>query len=215
MGLPRSPSSLRRGPRNVSRHGRCVLSAGELWGAGPIARHASRSTRRLARAVDEEPLRACPQCEQLVAPSREDLRYQVGYCSFCGSRDQLLTISEAEETGLLEPDGEGFWRVPHGPVPGWATTQPLPPLDGDDEIGLEEPCPKVSQTLRAPSTSRSGRRTSGYSSGGTVQQREALFRLLVKELRVMSREEILPTYKIPALVRAPEGQGWALEDLNL
>ncbi|MGH3118321.1 MAG: hypothetical protein ACRDQ2_14660, partial [Gaiellales bacterium] len=27
-----------------------------------------------------------------------------------------------------------------------------------------------------------------------------------KELRVMSREEILPTYKIPALVRAPEGQ---------
>jgi len=41
---------------------------------------------------------------------------------------------------------------------------------------------------------------------GTPQQRKALFRLLVKELRVMSREEILPTYKIPALVRAPEGQ---------
>ena len=41
---------------------------------------------------------------------------------------------------------------------------------------------------------------------GTVQQRKALFRLLLKELRVMSREEILPTYKIPALVRAPEGQ---------
>jgi hypothetical protein len=29
---------------------------------------------------------------------------------------------------------------------------------------------------------------------------------LVKELCVMSRKEILPTYKIPALVRAPEGQ---------
>jgi site-specific DNA recombinase len=41
---------------------------------------------------------------------------------------------------------------------------------------------------------------------GTVQQRKALFRLLVKELRVVSRDEILPTYKIPALVRAPEGQ---------
>src|SRR5215211_3174525 len=41
---------------------------------------------------------------------------------------------------------------------------------------------------------------------GTAQQRKALFRLLVKELRVVSREEILPTYKIPALVRAPEGQ---------
>jgi len=40
----------------------------------------------------------------------------------------------------------------------------------------------------------------------TPQQRKALIRLLVKELRVMSRKEILPTYKIPALVRAPEGQ---------
>ncbi len=41
---------------------------------------------------------------------------------------------------------------------------------------------------------------------GTPQQRKALVRLLVKELRVMSRQDILPTYKIPALVRAPEGQ---------
>jgi site-specific DNA recombinase len=39
----------------------------------------------------------------------------------------------------------------------------------------------------------------------TPQQKKALMRLLVKELRVMSRKEILPTYKIPALVRAPEG----------
>jgi hypothetical protein len=41
---------------------------------------------------------------------------------------------------------------------------------------------------------------------GTAQQRKALFRLLVKELRVVSREAIRPTYKIPALVRASEGQ---------
>ena len=40
----------------------------------------------------------------------------------------------------------------------------------------------------------------------TPQQKKALIRLLVKELRVMSRKEIRPTYKIPALVRAPEGQ---------
>jgi hypothetical protein len=38
------------------------------------------------------------------------------------------------------------------------------------------------------------------------QQKKALMRLRVKELCVMSRKEILPTYKIPALVRAPEGQ---------
>lgn len=40
----------------------------------------------------------------------------------------------------------------------------------------------------------------------TPQQKKALIRLLVKELRVMSRSEIRPTYKLPALVRAPEGQ---------
>jgi hypothetical protein len=108
------------------------------WGAGVIARHASRSTRRLARAVDEERLRACPQCEQLVVPSRKD-RYQVGYCPFCGGRDQVLTLSEAEEARLAAPDGEGFWRIRHRPVPGWAESQPLPPLEEDVEIDLEEP----------------------------------------------------------------------------
>jgi hypothetical protein len=40
----------------------------------------------------------------------------------------------------------------------------------------------------------------------TPQQKKALIRLLVKELRVMNRKEIRPTYKIPALVRAPDGQ---------
>jgi hypothetical protein len=38
--------------------------------------------------------------------------------------------------------------------------------------------------------------------GATAQQRKALIRLLVNELRVMSWLEILPTYKIPPLVRA-------------
>jgi hypothetical protein len=84
-------------------------------------------------------LRACLECEQLVVPSRDDLRYQVGYCPFCGGRDQLLTISEAQEAGLVEPDGVRFWRVRHGPVPGRAEPQPVPPLDEDDEISLEEP----------------------------------------------------------------------------
>ena len=42
--------------------------------------------------------------------------------------------------------------------------------------------------------------------GATAQQKKALIRLLVKEVRVMSRKDIRPTYKIPALVRAPEGQ---------
>jgi hypothetical protein len=41
---------------------------------------------------------------------------------------------------------------------------------------------------------------------GTAQQRKALIRKLVKELRVMSRDEIIPTYRVPALVRAPGDQ---------
>jgi site-specific DNA recombinase len=40
----------------------------------------------------------------------------------------------------------------------------------------------------------------------TAQQKKAVIRLLVKELRVMSRKDIRPTYKIPALVRAPDSQ---------
>ncbi len=41
---------------------------------------------------------------------------------------------------------------------------------------------------------------------GTTQQRKALIRKLVKELRVIGRDEIIPTYRIPALVRAPGKQ---------
>jgi hypothetical protein len=41
---------------------------------------------------------------------------------------------------------------------------------------------------------------------GSPQQRKALLRNLVQELKVMSGRRIEPTYKIPALVRAPEGQ---------
>jgi len=103
------------------------------WGANAIERLGPRSDRRLARAIDEEKLRACPGCEQLVVPSREDLRYQIGYCAFCGSRDKLLSVSTAESSGLVERDREGFWLVRHGLVPGWAEGQLVPPLDEDAE----------------------------------------------------------------------------------
>lgn len=41
---------------------------------------------------------------------------------------------------------------------------------------------------------------------GSAQQRKALIRKLVKELRVVSRDEVVPTYRVPALVRAPGNQ---------
>jgi hypothetical protein len=108
------------------------------WKANVIARHTTRTKRWVARAIDEEQLGVCPDCEQLVVPSAEDYGYQVGYCPFCGSRDKPITIIEAEAAALVEPDGEGFWRVRHGLVPGWATSQPLPPLDEDEDTSGED-----------------------------------------------------------------------------
>jgi hypothetical protein len=86
----------------------------------------------LARAIDEDELRVCTSCEQIVVPSRDDYRYPKGYCPFCGGRDELLSVSQAEAVGLVEPDGEGLWRTRHRPVPGWVEASPRPPL-GEDE----------------------------------------------------------------------------------
>lgn len=108
------------------------------WKANVILRHTTRTKDSVARAIDEEQLRVCPDCEQLVVPSAEDYRYQVGYCPFCGSSDRPITMAEAEAASLVEPDGERFWRVRHDSVPGWATSQPLPPLDQDDGTDQEE-----------------------------------------------------------------------------
>jgi hypothetical protein len=109
------------------------------WKANVIVRHTTRTKDWVARAIDEEQLRVCPDCEQLVVPSAEDYRYQVGYCPFCGSRDKPITIADAEAAGLVEPDEEQFWRVRHDSVPGWATSQPLPPLDDGDSKEEEAP----------------------------------------------------------------------------
>lgn len=112
---------------------------GQQWRkASVVVRHTTRTKDWVARAIDEEELRACPDCEQLVVPSADDYRYQVGYCAFCGSRDKPIAIAKAETAGLVEPDVEGFWRVRHGSVPGWATSQPLPPLDQEDGTDQEE-----------------------------------------------------------------------------
>jgi hypothetical protein len=41
---------------------------------------------------------------------------------------------------------------------------------------------------------------------GSAQQRKALLRKLVKEIRIMGQDEIVPTYRIPRVVRAPQGR---------
>jgi hypothetical protein len=75
-----------------------------------------------------------------------------------------------------------------------------------EEAALSQRAAEGSQAASALDVAEWARDLGTLLRSGTPQQRKALFRLLVKELRVMSREEILPTYKIPALVRAPEDQ---------
>jgi hypothetical protein len=41
---------------------------------------------------------------------------------------------------------------------------------------------------------------------GSAQQRKALLRKLVKEIRIMGQDEIVPTYRIPRVVRAPQSR---------
>lgn len=61
------------------------------------------------------------------------------------------------------------------------------------------------ETLGAEDVAEWAKDLPSLLSNGTAQQRKALLRKLIKELRV-GRTEIEPTYKIPALVRAPSGQ---------
>lgn len=60
------------------------------------------------------------------------------------------------------------------------------------------PGPAVSATEVA----RWAERLPDLLAAGSPQQRKALLRKLTKEIRVMSRDEIVPTYHLPPLVRA-------------
>jgi hypothetical protein len=64
----------------------------------------------------------------------------------------------------------------------------------------------AAKRARAPRKWRGGRRLCRILlAAGSVQQKEALMRTRIKEIRVLSRDEIIPTYRIPALVRVVSG----------
>jgi hypothetical protein len=98
------------------------------WNSGWIKKLGSARPDRLAQAIDRERLMVCPGCEVIVVPREEDFRWGPGPpCPFCGNREDLLPLVEAKASGLVEPDEEGFRRVRHSPVPGWAREgRPLP-----------------------------------------------------------------------------------------
>jgi DNA-binding transcriptional ArsR family regulator len=78
---------------------------------------------RLATEMDMLNLWLCTRCEQLAIPSRDDIRYEKqAQCSFCGDT-KLEGFRDAATRGLVEPDGNGWWRVCHRPVPPWVTAR--------------------------------------------------------------------------------------------
>jgi hypothetical protein len=57
-----------------------------------------------------------------------------------------------------------------------------------------------------PSIADNATRFASSAISESAQRRKAQIRKLVKELKVMGRAEITPTYRVPALVRAPGDQ---------
>jgi hypothetical protein len=104
------------------------------WSAGWIKKLGSARPDRLAHAIDRERLIVCPGCEVIVVPREEDLRWGPGPpCPLCGDREHVLPLAQAEASGLVEPDGEGFWLIRHRPVPGWGSKGPPLPATEDEE----------------------------------------------------------------------------------
>ncbi len=87
---------------------------------------------RLATEMDMLNLWLCTRCEQVAIPSRDDIHHEKqAQCSFCGDT-QLQGLRDAVEAGRVEPDGNGFWRICHAPVPSWAKARahwPEPEVD--------------------------------------------------------------------------------------
>lgn len=84
----------------------------------PAARRLLFRTDQAALNLDREHMLFCRDCEQVLPhiPGREPWRRP--WCPFCRTHD-LLAVEDAVRRGMVEPDGRGYWRVCHPPVPGW------------------------------------------------------------------------------------------------
>jgi hypothetical protein len=114
---------------------RDVEIRGRRRNSGPLQRLTSARSSRLARTIDEDRLLVCPSCEQLFVRQEDPGLGAAPACPFCLDREDLLSINEAEAAGLIESNGEGYWRVCHGPVPRWALE--ARPAEVGDEVEEE------------------------------------------------------------------------------
>lgn len=77
----------------------------------------------ISTLIDKHLLRYCLDCETIAIPSTSlnDYVRAPDRCEFCGG-DDLEHLEQAAKAGLVEPDGGGFWRVCHRPLPQWASS---------------------------------------------------------------------------------------------
>jgi hypothetical protein len=77
----------------------------------------------ISTLIDQHLLRYCPDCETIAIPSTSlnDYGRAPDRCEFCGG-DDLERLEQTVRAGLVEPDGEGFWRVCHPSLPQWASS---------------------------------------------------------------------------------------------
>lgn len=78
-------------------------------------------------------------------------------------------------------------------------------LEAEEQQLAQEPVCDPSESISAAEVAQWAERLPNLLTAGSAQQRKALLRKLIKEIRVMSRDEVVPTYRIPPLVRAVSG----------
>lgn len=78
-------------------------------------------------------------------------------------------------------------------------------LESEERQLVQEPVYEPSEAISAADVAQWAKQLPHLLTSGSPQQRKALMRNLVKENRVMSRDEIVPTYRIPPLVREVSG----------
>jgi site-specific DNA recombinase len=79
-------------------------------------------------------------------------------------------------------------------------------LEADERALAQNPSHELSEPLTAEEMAGWAIDLRQLLESGSAQQRKGLLRKLIHEIKVMSRQRIEPTYKVPALVRAPGRQ---------
>jgi hypothetical protein len=78
-------------------------------------------------------------------------------------------------------------------------------LEAEERQLAQEAVSKPSKAISAVEVAQWAEQLPDLLTAGSAHREKALMRKLIKEIRVMSRDETVPTYGIPALVHAVSG----------